>query len=154
MICKLFVTAIIVSALTGIAQALCVTTPTTNLRAGPGPKHALTWVASKYTPLIEIKRVGGWIQVEDMAGEQQWVYGTNVTSKMVCVSVKTNTAKLRKAPGIKSELADIRQVDKFTPFKRIDINEDWYQVEASGGETYWIHESTVWRPVKMAKVNF
>lgn len=136
------------------AHALCVTTPTTNLRAGPGPKHPITWVAPKYTPLVELKRSGGWIQVEDMSGEQQWVYGTNVTSKMVCVSVKTNTAKLRKAPGSKSELADIRQVDKFTPFKRIDMNEEWYEVEATWGETYWIHESTVWRPVKMAKVNF
>ena len=136
------------------ANALCVTTPTSNLRSGPGPKYSLSWVAPKYTPLIEVKRSGGWVQVEDMAGDQHWVYGSNVTSKMVCVSVKTNTAKVRKAPGAKAELADIKQVDKFTPFKRVDVNEEWYQVEASWGETYWVHESTVWRPIKLSKVNF
>ncbi len=124
------------------------------MRSGPGPKHAITWKVEKYTPLIEIKSSGGWIEVEDMDGEHHWIYGSNVTRKLVCVTVRSNTAKLRKSPGQQGEVADIRTVDKYTSFKRIDEQEEWYEVEASWGETYWINSSNVWRPVKVARVNF
>jgi SH3-like domain-containing protein len=136
------------------AHALCIVTPVAKLRSGPGANFPLTWLAPKYTPLVEIKKIGNWYQVQDMSGENHWVSGSNISKKMVCVSVKLNTARLRKGPGAKAELADIRQVDKFTPFKRLDAQDDWLQVEASWGESYWLHESTVWRPVHVAKVNF
>lgn len=89
-----------------------------------------------------------------MDGVTHWVSAKNVTTRMVCVSVKVLVAKLRKSPGNSGEVADIRQVDRYTPFKRVDIQDEWYEVEASWGETYWIHENTVWRPVRMSKVNF
>jgi SH3-like domain-containing protein len=136
------------------AHALCVTTTSTNLRSGPGSKNAITWKVPKYTPLIELKKLGSWYEVEDMDGQNHWVYAPNVSRKMVCVSVKVPTAKVRKGPGSQAELADIRQVDRYTPFKRLDVQEEWVEVEASWGETYWIHESTVWRPVKVSRVNF
>lgn len=134
------------------AWALCVTTSRANLRAGPGSKHAITWSVPKYTPLIEVKRVGSWYQIEDMDGELHWVYGKNVTTRMVCVSVKVASAKLRKAPG--GDPASIPDVDRYTPFQRVDIQGEWYEVVASWGESYWIHESTVWRPVRISKVQF
>jgi SH3-like domain-containing protein len=133
---------------------LCVTSNGVNLRTGPGPKYPVSWKVSKYTPLAEIKTTGGWIEVEDMDGEHHWIYSGNVTRKLICVTVRTNTAKLRKTPGPQGELADIKQVDRYTSFKRIDEQDDWYQVEASWGETYWIHDSMVWRPLKISKLNF
>lgn len=140
--------------LSGNAWALCVTSYIANLRSGPGPKHNITWTVPKYTPLVEIRKTSGWYEVEDIDGERHWVYSDNVTRNMVCVSVKVPTAKLREAPGSQSELADIRQVDRYTPFKRLDIQGEWVQVEASWGSTYWIHESNVWRPVRVSKVSF
>jgi SH3-like domain-containing protein len=134
--------------------ALCVTTSSTNLRAGPGPKHPITWKVGKYTPLVEIRKSGNWYEVEDMDGEKHWVYAPNTSRKMVCVAVKVTTARIRKGPGAQAELAELRQVDRYTPFKRLDVQEEWAEVEAPWGETYWMHESTLWRPVKVARVNF
>lgn len=89
-----------------------------------------------------------------MDGEKHWVYGGNVTRKLVCVSVRVNTTKLRKSPGPQGELADLKLVDKYTSFKRLDEQEDWYEVEASWGETYWIQSANVWRPLRVARVSF
>jgi SH3-like domain-containing protein len=135
-------------------HALCVTSNGVSLRSGAGTNFPVTWVVPKYTPLIEIRKTGNWIEVEDMDGIHHWVAATSVTRKITCVSVRVNTAKLRKSAGASSDLADIRQVDKYTAFKRIDAQNDWYQVEASWGETYWVNETNVWRPVTVAKVKF
>ncbi len=133
---------------------LCVTSNGVNLRAGPGSKYPITWKVEKFTPLAELQSSGGWIQVEDMDGEKHWVYGGNVTRKLVCVSVRVNAARLKKAPGPQGEPADIKFVDKYTAFKRLDEQDDWYEVEASWGETYWVQSTNVWRPLRVARVNF
>lgn len=134
--------------------SLCVTQNNTNLRASPSSKAAITWTVSKYTPLIEIKRASGWVQVQDMDGEIHWIGEKNVTTRMVCVMVQTRTTKLHRAPGSQGEVADIRLADRYTSFKRVDQKEQWSEVEASWGETYWIHENTLWRPLRVNKFNF
>lgn len=134
--------------------ALCVTTHVANLRSGPGPKHKITWTVPKYTPLVEIRKTSGWYEVQDIDGEKHWVYGANVSRDMVCAAVKVPSSKLRNGPGAQSELADIRQVDRYTPFKRLDVSGDWVQVEASWGEIYWIHTDNLWRPVRVSRVDF
>jgi SH3-like domain-containing protein len=140
--------------ISNIASALCVTASSASLRSGPGTKYPVTWKAGRYTPLVEIGHSGGWTQVQDMDGETYWVTSSSVTRKWVCVSVRVNSAKLHKTKGSQSELADIRQVDRYTPFKRLDDDGEWYQVEAAWGETYWISENAVWRPLKLTKVTF
>lgn len=132
--------------------ALCVTSNGVNLRSGPGPKYAITWKVGKFTPFVELSRKSGWIHVQDVDGDKHWIYGSNVTSKIICVAVRIPSARLRKSAGGQS--ADLPQVDKYTSFKRIDVNGEWFEVEAPWGETYWIHESTVWRPVKVSNVSF
>ena len=136
------------------AAALCVSTYEANLREGPGPNFKITWTVSKYTPLIALNSKRGWIEVEDQDGAKHWVFSKNVTDRYNCLSIKTNTARLREQPSNNSPLADIRQVDKFTPFKRLDRIEEWYQVEAPWGREYWIHESTVWRPLKVQTISY
>lgn len=136
------------------AWTLCVSTYSANLRAGPGPKFAITWVAPLHTPLIEHKRSGGWVNVEDMAGQMHWVYRTSVTSKYTCVSAKADRVRIRKGPSASAELGDLRFVDRFTPFKRVDVQGEWYQVVSTWGSTYWVHERSVWRPIKVTKISF
>lgn len=136
------------------ANALCVVSAKASLRSGPGAKFPVTWTVGKYMPLAEVKSSGGWIQVEDIDGETHWISAANVSRKMVCLAVKTPVAKLHSGPGIQAELADIRQVDRYTPFKRVDLQDEWSQVEASWGETYWLHESATWRPSRVKKFNF
>jgi SH3-like domain-containing protein len=135
-------------------HALCVSTYEANLREGPGPKFKITWTVSKYTPLIALSSKGGWIEVEDQDGQKHWLYGQNATDRYSCLSIRYSTAKLRTQPSDKAPLADIRQVDRYTPFKRLDRIEEWYQVEAPWGGEYWVHESTIWRPLKVQKISY
>ena len=138
--------------LVSAAQAICVSSSTANLRAGPSSKSKITWTVAKYTPLIELSRRGGWVEVQDMDGQKHWVHGSALSNKFICVSVRVPVARVRTSPN--GEVADIRQLDRYTPLKRIDINGEWYEVESGWGPTYWIHESTVWRPVRVSNVNF
>ena len=136
------------------AGAVCVSSYEAKLRAGPGPQHKSTWTVSKYTPLIAHSRKGGWVEVEDQDGVKHWVYGQNVTDRFSCLSIRTRTAKLREKPSNSSPLADIRQVDRYTPFKRLDRVDEWYQVEAPWGGEYWVHESTIWRPLTVSRISY
>lgn len=136
-----------------ISFAWCVKTGKANLRAGPGISHKVTWTAPKYTPLLEIGRKGNWIEVQDQDGQNHWVYGSSVTKKFSCASVATPSANLRTGPSNSAALAKLNQVDKYTPFKRLDVADNgWYKVESNWGGVYWIHPNLVWRPVKVRGV--
>ncbi|MEK6553854.1 MAG: SH3 domain-containing protein [Bdellovibrionota bacterium] len=149
-----FIISLFISGAAFSARALCVSTYEANLREGPGPKYKVTWTVSKYTPLIAISSKNGWIEVEDQDGKKHWLYGQNATDRYNCLSIKTWTAKLREQGSNTAPLADIRQVDKYTPFKRLDRIEEWYQVEAPWGGEYWVHESTIWRPLKVSTISY
>lgn len=136
------------------AHAICVSTYEANLREGPGPNYKVTWTVSKYTPLIAVSSKNGWIEVEDQDGKKHWIYAKNATDRYSCLSIRTSTAKLREQGSNSAPLADLRQVDKYTPFKRLDRIEEWYQVEAPWGGEYWVHESTVWRPLKVSTISY
>lgn len=137
------------------AFGLCVTSSKANLRSGPSSKNKITWVAPKFTPLLKLKKKGSWYHVRDQDGEKHWVYGSNVTSRITCVAVKVASANLRVGPSSGNKLADIMRVDRYTPFKRIDIADNgWYQVQAPWGGKYWISDNLVWRPVKISRVSY
>ena len=137
------------------AFGLCVISSKANLRSGPSSKNKITWVAPKYTPLLEIKKKGSWYNVKDQDGQKHWVFGNNVSKRTKCVAVKVASANLRTGPGARNKLGDIRRVDRYTPFKRIDIADNgWYQVEAIWGGRYWISDKLVWRPVKISRVSY
>lgn len=149
-----FLTAIFIFLFFQFSWALCTKNNNVKLRRGPGSSSPISWVVSRYTPLVEIKRLGNWVQVQDMDGELHWVHSSSVTSKIICVSVKYNSAKIRKTPGEQGELAEIVQIGRYTSLKRLDIQGEWQEVESSWGETFWINERAVWRPVRMQRFNF
>ena len=104
--------------------------------------------------MVELSSLGAWYKVQDMDGITQWVRRRDVTHNMECVSVRVASAVLRTGPSSNAQLADIREVDRYTPFEPLDENGNWYKVQASWGDTYWIHENAVWRPLKIARVSF
>lgn len=137
------------------AHGWCVKYDGVNLRSSPSPKAKVNWTVSKYTPLLEVGRKGNWINVKDQDGEVHWVYGTSLTQKYICVSIKARSANLRIEPNSSAALGDIQNADKYTPFKRLDIADNgWYKVESNWGGSYWIHPDLAWRPVKIRGLNF
>jgi SH3-like domain-containing protein len=142
---------------TAIAQSnhsVCISANTATLRDGPSSKANVTWQVGKYTPFLYLERKGNWLQVQDLDGEKAWVHSSSVTQKWSCVIVRTSTASLRTGPGKDFALSEIPFADKYTPFKRGELQGDWYQVEDETGTTYWIQENKVWRPLRQLSVSF
>ena len=136
---------------------LCVTANKAYLRNGPGKSFQKTWTVGKYTPLLEVNRKGGWIEVRDQDGETHWVFRTLVSDgDLRCLSVKGEVAALRQGPGKAYPFSDLQTVDRYTSFKIMDMDEDGkcYYVADTFGQKFWIHRSSVRRPVRTTSVSF
>lgn len=105
-------------------------------------------------PFLYIDKKGYWLQVQDLDGEKHWIHNSNITFKWQCVVVKLNTATLRTGPGKNNSPAELPLADKYTPFRRVDVQDGWYQIEDDLGGRYWISDSAVWRPVLLQSVSF
>lgn len=137
-----------------VAFALCVSVEQANLRTGPGAKHPVSWTVGRYMPLVSLSKNGAWYEVEDMDGEKHWVHQSSVSSSLQCLAVKSRSANLRVGPGAQHALAEYRQIDRYTPLRRYELESGWYKVLAPDGQHYWIHESATWRPTKVMNINF
>lgn len=136
------------------AAALCIKAAGTNLRKGPGTKFPISWQVTRFTPLLDVGRKGGWYKVRDLDGEIHWVYKTLVSQNVQCLAVRATIASLRTGPGTQHPYADLPSVGKYYPFKKIGFEPPWYRVEDDKGGRYWIHESLVWRPMKRQSITF
>ena len=137
------------------ANALCVNTGKVTMYKGPGSQNPKSWVVSKYTPLQELERKDRWIKVRDQDGEVHWVPSTQVTYKFRCVSIKSSVAQLRTGAGPQHPAhPTMMTADRYTPFKRVESDGPWVQVENDFGIKAWVHEKNLWRPVQMVKMNY
>lgn len=134
--------------------ALCINVEKANLRSGPGKNYRVTWVVGKYMPFIEIGKKGPWTHIRDLEGKKHWVHESLLTSKLQCVVVKKRRALLRQKPSKKASFTPFRQVDKYTPFKRVQSKGRWYYLEDSFGQRSWVEKSKVWWPLRVTSVEF
>ncbi len=135
-------------------NALCVSVERANLRANPSTNAKITWTVGRYMPLLQTGSKGGWVKVQDLDGETHWILGSNVSGRIQCVVVKSKFTNLRTKPTTGAPLADITLADRYTPFKKLQREEAWLQVEDEMKEKYWIIDSGVWWPVKRSSLNF
>ena len=136
------------------ARGVCVSRSKVNLRAKPSSRATITWVVGRHTPLIFLKQKGNWFHVQDQDGEKHWVYGTGVTTDYQCTAVNYKYVLLRKGPNARSGLAPFHLADRYTPFRRIERQEDWQKVQDQFGAQYWVRYDALWFPRTMMKVDF
>lgn len=136
------------------ANALCVTSERANLRAGPGTNQKITWTVGRYMPLKRVEARGGWIKVQDLDGETHWVVASSVSSKIQCVVVKKSFANLRRGPASSSPAADIPFADRYTPFKKVERDGAWLQIEDSYKLRSWVNDTNMWWPVTRTAIKF
>jgi SH3-like domain-containing protein len=105
-------------------------------------------------PFLKMESKSSWTRVQDVDGESHWAQSKDLSAGLSCVVVRTQVATLRKGPSTASEPADLRTVDKFTPFKKLEIEGDWVKVQDETGREGWIHQTNVWRPVKVQAMTF
>ena len=127
-----------------------------SLRKGPGPAFPLSWKVAKNMPFLLLEKKQGWGKVQDLDGEVHWAKITELNSKDRCVVVKVNVATLRSQPSNTAPLAEIRTVDRYTPFLRIENEEpsEWIEIADEAGHKAFIHENYVWKPVKVNSFSF
>lgn len=132
---------------------ICAKTYAT-LRKGPGAKFPVSWKVAKYMPFMRLEKKDAWAKVQDLEGETHWAQSRDLTTNLHCAVVKTNVATLRTEPTNGAAASDLKSVDRYTPFKRLEANGEWLQVEDETGRQAWIHESNIWKPVKIQAVDF
>jgi SH3-like domain-containing protein len=139
---------------TGPAEPVCVVKSGVRLRKGPNVKFSTSWAVPKFMPLLKLEQKGAWAHVQDLEGTTHWVASKVLSKKTACAVVKTKTAKLRQGPGMDQPLAELSSVDRYTPFRKVDRDGEWVQVEDDYGGNYWVHETNVWIPVSKMKIAF
>lgn len=118
------------------------------------PGGPVSWKVARYMPFLKLENKGAWVKVQDFEGETHWAKHQDLTSSIFCVVVKSQVATLRQNPAANAPPSDMKTVDKYTPLKKIEVNGEWVHVEDETGRQAWIHESTVWKPMKIQSVTF
>ena len=135
-------------------HGLCIKTNKANLRKGPGSHYPKTWTVGLYTPLIKLEKRNGWYKVKDVDGEVHWVYHTLTTHSYSCLTVRSEIANLRTGPGSRFPRPDFKRVDRYTSFKKMDREGDWFKVIDIYGKGFWIYSKSVWRPLRISNISF
>lgn len=133
---------------------VCVTVPRATMRAEPSTRSEVTWTVTQNMPLMRLEKKGVWSRVEDLDGEKHWIQSSAISGRVACAVVKSKTARLRKGPAANAPLAEIPIVDKYTPFKRLAGEGEFFEVVDEFGGRYWINEQNIWYPVKKMQIKF
>ncbi len=151
---RIFLTFLSLSCVDLWAQALCVKAVSASLRTEPRSTAAISWTVGRYTPFLKLDRKGPWYKVQDMDGEAAWLHRDSVSSELKCLMIRVSTTNLRQGPGKQYPLVDRPVADKYTALRRLENEEEWYQVEDPYGVRGWIHESNIWRPTVVQSISF
>ena len=135
-------------------EPVCVTQAKVKLRRGPGANYPVSWIVSQNMPLLKIGQQKSWYQVRDLDGAKHWINASAVSRRITCAVIKSRTAKLRTGPGKEFPSADLAFVDRYTPFKKIDRDGEWVQIQDEYQGKYWVHEDNIWIPIVHTQMAF
>jgi SH3-like domain-containing protein len=124
------------------------------LRRGPGSQFPVSWKVAKYTPFLKHEAKGAYVKVTDQDGEVHWARQKDLTTRHGCVAVRSQVAMLRREPSKSAPPSDLKTADRYTPFKRVESKAEWIRIEDESGRQAWIHESQVWKPMKVNSISF
>lgn len=113
----------------------------TNLRAGPGTSHDVTWVLGRGYPLMVIGREGSWLKVQDFENDVGWIL-KSLTSDVAYHVVKARLANLRAKPDERSRA--IGQVSYGATLKTLEKRASWVLVQQSNKVRGWIAQRLLW----------
>ena len=127
-----------------------------SLRKTASASGPVSWKVAKYMPFLMLEKKNGWAKLQDLEGEIHYAKLTDLNTKDRCVVVKVNVAVLRQKPSNTAPPAELRTVDKYTPFLRIENENpsEWLEVMDETGSKAFIHENYVWKPVVVNSFSF
>jgi SH3-like domain-containing protein len=132
---------VIVFAATADAERLAISAPEANIRSGPGVAHDVLWKVEKYFPILVIEKSGQWYHFQDFEGDKGWVH-ESLVGKIAAVVTRNDSSNVRAGPG--TNFPVLFSVEKGVPFKVLERQGAWIQIEHADGDKGWIHKSLVW----------
>ena len=126
---------------TASAERLAVRGSIANIRAGAGTNYPVIWKVEKYHPMEIIKKNEDWYKFRDFENDEGWIH-KSLLQKIPSVITTKDNCNVRSGPSTQEEILFI--VDKGIPFKELERQESWVQVQHADGEKGWIHKSLVW----------
>ncbi len=132
---------IVLLAGTANAERLAVSAAEANIRSGPGTDHNVIWKVEKYFPILVLEKSGEWYQFEDFEGDKGWVH-QSLVSKISTVITNNEACNIRSGPGTNDQI--IFTVEKGIPFKVLNREGSWINIEHADGDKGWIHKSLIW----------
>lgn len=150
----LLLTGIFLSSAAWGQQAVCAKSSLVTLREEPSDKAKVTWKVAKNMPFLRQEIKGSWIKITDLDGAVHWGKGRDFRVDVRCVVVRVAVAKLRAEPSESAPTANIKTVDRYTPFRRMAEEGPWILVEDELGNKSWINETNVWKPLAVKAISF
>ena len=124
-----------------LADRLAVSSPTANIRSGPGTNHEILWKVEKYHPIIVERKSGDWYGFTDYEGDKGWVHKSLVGDIPTAITIKEK-CNVRSGPGKENPV--VFTVGSGIPFKIIGKKGNWRQILHADGDKGWIHKSLLW----------
>lgn len=113
----------------------------TNMRAGPGTDHAVSWILAIGYPLMVIERRDGWLKVQDFENDVGWIL-QSLTKSVPYHIVKARVANLRAKPSEQSRV--LGQAPRGEILKTLEKRPSWVQVQRENGVRGWIARQLLW----------
>lgn len=138
------------------AEPVCVKSEKAVLHKGPSQQSPVSWTVAQHMPFMRLAQKGEWSQVRDLDNKTHWIPSADLTTRISCAVVKSKTAPLRKGPGKEFGLADLAQVDRYTPVRKIGREGSYVQVQYRDNTNveYWVDETELWSPVIRSRISF
>ena len=133
--------AVYLPAIVSGAERFAVSSPTANIRNGPGTNFDVVWKVEQYYPVMVLEKKDSWSKIQDFEGDMGWL-STSLLDKTSTVVVKSNDANVRSGPG--ADFPVVFRVNKGVPFKTLQTKEDWINIRHADGDEGWIHRSLIW----------
>ena len=131
--------------LTGTAaaaeQRLAVTSPTANIRSGPGTQYDVLWQVERYYPILVIDKSDVWYQFKDFENDTGWVH-KSLVGDVEAVITRKDLCNIRSGPGTGEKI--LFTVNRGVPFKVLEHKGHWLHIEHTDGDQGWIYDSLVW----------
>ena len=124
-----------------LAERLTVGSEIANIRSGPGTKYDILWNVEKNHPLFILEKSGNWYRFRDFEGDEGWVHNSLLQDIPAVITIK-DKCNVRSGPGTNNDV--LFAVEKGIPFRVLNKQGNWIQIEHSDGDQGWIHKSLVW----------
>lgn len=128
------------------AFGLCVKVKMTTLRMGPSEKTQKSWEVARFMPFKKVEDRGKWFQVQDLDGDRHWVRAADVSDKLRCAVVISDTVELRVGPGRKYHLFTKYPAKKLDSFRVLKKKKKYVLVTDDYRNRFWIPANSLWMP--------